>query len=224
MRDFVKTAAEWLGADGVSGGGAVSRALLDLIRDMDYIRMDLGNRARKYLSVLEYLDGATDALDVAGPTGAFKRVSLSLPWTTAPLGKLTGHMDGRYTFASIVGPNELIHSDQIRFGAFLVAPNTFYPSHWHAAEEIYMILSGTAQWNIADGEFLDRRAGEIFRHESWQKHATRTGPQPMLALWAWHGDIRPDQYGIEDDSTDNVAVDSDLFSVSLNNSPRLQTE
>lgn len=213
MRTFIEAAADWLEGWNVSAGMDVSRAMRDLV---ERLNPDARAVSRRPLAALDYLDQAMIAPDAAAIAVALKPVAESLPWTMAPSGKLTRHMEGRYTFTSLIGPNELIHSDTIRFGAFLVAPDTVYPSHWHAAEEIYMIVSGTARWNVDDCAYAEVPPGSIFRHKPWQPHATTTLSEPMLALWAWHGDIRTDQYGIETDEAEPDLSAAGLFSVSPN--------
>jgi mannose-6-phosphate isomerase-like protein (cupin superfamily) len=166
------------------------------------------------LAVLSFLDRAMDAADGAEWTQTLTPIARNLPWTAAPSAMLSRHMEGRHAFASLIGPGEFIPSDEIRFGAFLVAPETFYPSHWHAAEEIYLILSGTAEWQAGSAEFSDRPAGSCFRHDAWQPHALKTKAAPMLAIWAWLGDIRADRFVMETEAADAPADGADLFSVS----------
>jgi hypothetical protein len=42
-----------------------------------------------------------------------------------------------------------------------------------------------------------RTPGTLIRHASNERHAARTGAQPLLALWVWLGDLNFDSYGIE---------------------------
>lgn len=211
MRAFIEASADWLESGTVCDCAEISRIMRDLAPHT-------GRRVRPNacppVTALNYLDDALAMPGSAPIAAALKSVAWALPWTVAPAGKLTSKMEGRYTFASIIGPDELIHSDTIRFGAFLVAPDTVYPSHWHAAEEIYMIVSGTAHWNIEDHAYAEVQPGSVFRHRPWQAHATTTSSQPMLALWAWRGDIRADKYGIETDEVDPNLPAAGLFSVS----------
>lgn len=211
MRALIEESAGWLESKAVPDGAAISRIMRDLASHTEHQGRSYALRPR---TAVNYLDGAMAKADAAPIAEALRSIAWELPWTTAPAGKLTGKMEGRYTFASLIGPDELIHSDTIRFGAFLIAPDTVYPSHWHAAEEIYMIVSGTARWNVDDYAFAAVRPGSVFRHKPWQRHATITSSEPMLALWAWHGDIRTDQYGIETDTQDPDLSASGLFSVS----------
>lgn len=211
MRAFIDASADWLESGTASDCPEISRIMRDLAPHAERL---VRPSTWPSLTVLNYLDGAMTMADAAPIVEVFKSVAWGLPWTTAPPGKLTCKMEGRYTFASLIGPNELIHSDTIRFGAFLVAPDTVYPSHWHAAEEIYMIVSGTARWNVDDCAFAEVPPGSIFRHRPWQPHATITLSEPMLALWAWHGDIRADRYGIETDDANSNPSAAGLFSVS----------
>ncbi len=47
-----------------------------------------------------------------------------------------------------IGPDGRFFNSKIILGLFLLGPNTHYPAHAHPAEEFYLILSGTAKWQI----------------------------------------------------------------------------
>jgi hypothetical protein len=104
---------------------------------------------------------------------------------------------GRYSYCDIVGPEASIHAPDIGFGAYLQFPDTWYPLHWHAAEELYLPLSGTAKWTRDGVADRPARAGTLIRHASYERHATRTLSEPLLALWVWLGDLDFNSYGIE---------------------------
>jgi hypothetical protein len=73
-------------------------------------------------------------------------------------------------------------------GGFLsLGPNTFYQDHHHIAEEIYIPLTGGAEWRMADQPFRRQESGEVIHHASGVNHAMRTGDEPLLALYLWRG-------------------------------------
>ncbi len=70
-------------------------------------------------------------------------------------------------------------------GLLLLGPNTSYPAHRHEAEEIYLPLSGAADWRQGDAIWRKRPPGTLIGHCSEEIHAMRTGDEPLLALYLW---------------------------------------
>jgi mannose-6-phosphate isomerase-like protein (cupin superfamily) len=69
----------------------------------------------------------------------------------------------------------------------LLGPAAHYPSHAHRAEELYLVLSGTADWQRGDEPFAARRPGAVIIHASSEPHAMQTAQEPLLALYLWRG-------------------------------------
>jgi mannose-6-phosphate isomerase-like protein (cupin superfamily) len=103
---------------------------------------------------------------------------------------------GRYSYVELAGPKGMIASDVVSFGLYLQKSGTVYPSHWHEAVEHYLVLSGTADWQMDDAPYVKRLPGEAFVHGSNQRHATTTFDEPLLALWFWQGNIADSTYRI----------------------------
>jgi len=145
----------------------------------------------KHLSATLFMPGAHAF------TADINAVADHLPW-----GQLAAHpppgitATGR-TFCQIVGPEGLIKDDSFRMGVYFQAPDVFYSSHWHNAEEVYFVLSGTALWQKDKGRFAEMNPQTLIHHRPSQPHAMRTQNEPLLALWAWIGDIGFDSYEIE---------------------------
>jgi len=122
------------------------------------------------------------------PMNTFSRsIAYNVVWHEAKRG-VPDLFKGGYAFAEIIGKMGLKFSDTIRIGFFLQKPNTNYPLHAHDAEELYFILSGTADWQIEDKKF-EVSPGTIIHHETCEKHATITSKLPLFALWIWTGKI-----------------------------------
>ncbi len=92
-----------------------------------------------------------------------------------------------YGWSEIVGSVGPIQSDRIACGFLILGPATYYPSHRHAAEELYVPLSGTAAWQQGDTAWQEQAPGTPIHHRSEQPHAMRTGTSPLLALYVWRG-------------------------------------
>ena len=82
---------------------------------------------------------------------------------------------------------------QISCGVLVLGPDTFYPPHRHEAEEIYLPLAGTAEWQQGEdtASWRRRSPGTLIHHSSEEPHAMRTGEQPLLAMYLWRSaDLR----------------------------------
>jgi len=119
-----------------------------------------------------------------------------LPWTDRAFA-MPGKLAGGYAFVEIAGPEGSALCDDLRFGLYLQSPETLYPAHSHAAEERYHVVSGTAKWRKDDGDFLALAPGTSIHHAPWQRHATKTGHDALLALWVWTGNLDPGTYRID---------------------------
>ena len=116
-----------------------------------------------------------------------------LAWAEASC-DMPSSFSGNYCFVTIVGPEGMIADERFRFGVYLQMPETFYPAHRHAAEELYFPLSGTALWQKDDAEFEPVASGTLIHHTPCQSHATRTHNVPVLALWSWTGNLAFETY------------------------------
>ncbi len=145
-----------------------------------------------------YLDRALEAPGVDSLTRLLAPLAPALRWsdTSANMTMPEGFR-GRYSAAEIIGPNGTIAAADFRFGTYLQYPDTWYPLHHHAAEELYFILSGTAEWTRDGVDGQPEPPGTLFRHDPHERHATRTLGEPLLALWVWLGDIDSGSYRIE---------------------------
>jgi hypothetical protein len=100
-----------------------------------------------------------------------------------------GRLSDQIASAELVGPDGILKADSLRMGVFLQSPHTHYPSHSHAAEELYLVLAGTPLWQKDDGRFAPVSPGSAVRHLSYQRHAMKTAEDALLALWLWTGDL-----------------------------------
>ncbi len=117
----------------------------------------------------------------------------ALPWTEGTL-PMPASFRGRYMFTKLAGPDAPLRADGFYFGLYLQSPETFYPSHWHRAEEHYYVLSGSHDWQKGDGPFVRHPAGTLIHHRPDEPHAMRTGAGPLLAMWTWTGDLDAGSY------------------------------
>jgi hypothetical protein len=99
-----------------------------------------------------------------------------------------GYMDN-YAYAELIGPHGFFAGDDFLLGLLLLGPGLHYRDHHHAAPELYWLLTGPSEWRKGNGDFVMREAGETVWHEPQVVHATRTGANPLLAVWAWTRDV-----------------------------------
>ena len=122
-----------------------------------------------------------------------------LPWGTSPLtADKSGEVAACYSVATLMGPEGPVICPDHRLGLFYQQPNTYYPLHIHMADETYVILAGRAIWTAGD-DTRPRVPGDMIHHPSLMPHAFRTGPEGLLALWRWSGDIDPAKYDMVPD-------------------------
>jgi dimethylpropiothetin dethiomethylase len=153
-------------------------------------------------AVASHLAAALMAADAHDLVAALDRRPDALDWREVGWeSDMPAGFVGRYAFVELVGPDGMIRADGFRFGLYLQAPATFYPRHWHTAEELYFVLSGTAAWRQREAPARPQRPGTLIRHASDEPHTMQTLDEPLLAMWGWLGDLRVETYGIDKDGT-----------------------
>lgn len=133
----------------------------------------------------------------AGMAAAASAIGLTaahLDWREAPGESVPAHFRGKHAYVELAGPDGHFPATDFRCGIYLQAPDINYPSHAHAAEELYLIVSGTPLWKLDDDPWEAQCAGTLIRHHSDQPHAMETGETALLALWGWQGDIGFESY------------------------------
>lgn len=120
-----------------------------------------------------------------------------LHWKTPAFGHLPLGVSSKMAVCEVIGPDGMFPRADFRFGVLLQGAGVAYPSHRHAAAELYLILAGTADWQIGDGDFHAKAPGTFVRHGSMQPHAMRTADQAMIAIWVWVGDVAASTYTVD---------------------------
>ena len=93
----------------------------------------------------------------------------------------------RYGWTELIGTCGPIASDALAVGILVLGPETHYPAHAHAAEELYIPLAGIAAWMRGSEGYVDRPPGTVIHHAPWVPHAMRTSAEPLLAVYVWQG-------------------------------------
>ena len=115
--------------------------------------------------------------------------SADLSWRRPGFGKIPDAIASHMAVCEIIGPAGQIKHETVRAGFLFQAPDITYPRHSHAAEEIYLSLSGPVEWQVDEADWRLSFAGDFNHHFPPQPHAIRTGSTPLLTIWEWTGDI-----------------------------------
>lgn len=67
---------------------------------------------------------------------------------------------------------------------FELEPDTVFPEHYHASEQITMVLEGELTFDY-DGKSVALKAGDVIAIPSNRVHSARTGKAPCRAVDAW---------------------------------------
>ena len=96
-----------------------------------------------------------------------------------------------YGFVELIGKYGPFISDSIRSGIGVWGPNINYPIHKHQAEEIYLIMSGSAMFKVGEQPETLKVPEEVVFVESMTPHGFKTSDQPMVLFYLWQaGDLR----------------------------------
>ncbi len=96
-----------------------------------------------------------------------------------------------YGFAEVIGKLGPFVSTKVRSGIGVWGPGIDYPVHQHAAEEVYIVLGGSADFMLDGEPYKTRRAGDVVHVRSMRRHGFRTTKQPLAVFYIWQaGDLR----------------------------------
>lgn len=119
-----------------------------------------------------------------------------LHWRKAGFGKLPDGARQQLAVAELIGPDGMFHNQDVRIGLLIQRDGFHYPWHRHAAQEVYLVLKGTALWAVDDEDLSPRAPGSVILHASHQPHTMLTQKDPICALWGWVGDIAGSSYSL----------------------------
>jgi len=110
----------------------------------------------------------------------------SLAWRqTYAAADVPGEFLDRYGYSEFIGLQGAVPSERLAVGVLLLGPGVLYPRHRHEADELYVPLSGHAEWQQGDAPWRRVEPGRVLHHPSEAPHAMRTLNEPLLALYVW---------------------------------------
>jgi quercetin dioxygenase-like cupin family protein len=163
--------------------------VLALLDSVDFSRADekhLRASGHPVISQLQNL-AATESHDAI--LAAFLPHLDALPWrySYAPRADAPD-IGARMAWAELVGPIAPFKSRRVCLGLTAIGPGLLYPAHYHPAVETYLVLHGSARWT-ANGLTRQHPPGAFILHPANVIHAMKAGAEPLLAAYAWTGDV-----------------------------------
>ena len=163
-----------------------ARAALDKLFTRLETTAALGQPSGEHLPVTALFTAALAAVPrgLAPLAASLATLAPTLAWTTRKVVGPTASagFPEAHANAMLIGPGSLEPRDDVWIGLSLMAPNTRYPDHDHAPEEVYLVLSEGA-FLQGEPEWLPRKPGQTVYNTPGIRHAMRAGDQPFLALW-----------------------------------------
>ncbi|MFD1157242.1 dimethylsulfonioproprionate lyase family protein [Roseovarius aestuarii] len=99
----------------------------------------------------------------------------------------------RFGCYCVIGPEAPFISETMRAWMVYMPPNLHYTWHHHPAEEMYMVIAGSARFFRQDETPEVLSAGQVSQHQSNQPHAMETEGGAVLAYVIWRNqfDVPP---------------------------------
>lgn len=145
--------------------------------------------ARSYSHLLESALDLAEGFELADVARATRPAMGALPWHYHyPAHDGDEDLGANIAFAEFAGPMGSLHITHARLGFTLIGPETFYPMHAHPAVELYLVVAGHATWQVPGDARLVPPGGFVL-HRTGQPHAMQTHGEPLLAVYAWQGDL-----------------------------------
>jgi mannose-6-phosphate isomerase-like protein (cupin superfamily) len=149
-----------------------------------------------YLAAADFLGPASAATNAqtSALVATFERHKNRLRWEqsyTKEEDLVSDAMLAGYGFAEILGQRGPFVSDRIRAGIGIWGPDIVYPRHQHEAEEVYVVLAGSAAFKLGSGGETRHGVGDVIFVESNTPHGFRTTGQSLVVFYLWQaGDLR----------------------------------
>ena len=149
-----------------------------------------------YLTAADFLDAASASAHprIQALLAVFEHHKNRLHWEQSykkeedlvPDAMLAG-----YGFAEVIGRQGPFVSERIRAGIAIWGPEIVYPRHRHEAEEVYILLAGSAEFTVGASGKHTHGVGDVIYVESNTPHGFRTTGQSLVVYYLWQaGDLR----------------------------------
>lgn len=95
-----------------------------------------------------------------------------------------------YWHTALISPEknseETLVAKNLNLGMLQLKPGVTYPAHNHPANELYLVLSGFADWYVND-EQQHVTAGSVIKHRPYDVHGwiNTSTAEPLTVIWLW---------------------------------------
>jgi quercetin dioxygenase-like cupin family protein len=86
---------------------------------------------------------------------------------------------------TLVGEEPGVPLADVRMGLLTLDPGGYYPAHAHPAPEIYLVLSGAAEWTVGEETFCAEAGTAIYHAPNIPHRMVNNGQAPLQAVWWW---------------------------------------
>ena len=124
-------------------------------------------------------DTFIEAIAAAAPEAAWRQT-----YTQAEVGR--AYLD-EYGWVELLGPTGHFITDELRAFVGFWGPALQYPAHSHPASEIYLVLKGSARFEVHGWTPRDAGPGETVEIPGGATHAMKIGLQGLLVFALWKG-------------------------------------
>lgn len=166
--------------------------VLGLLGEVDFSRANAEHLRASGHPVIQQLQQAefkSGGEGVSAIFDAFLPLLDALPWRYSYEPRPDAPDIGeRMAWAELVGPIAPFSSRKVCLGLTAIGPGLLYPRHRHPAVESYWVVSGTAAWT-AEGITCRHPPGTLILHPANVIHAMQTYNEPLLAAYAWTGEV-----------------------------------
>ena len=122
-------------------------------------------------------------------------------------GTVGAEFEKGHAFTSLIGANAPLYAEDFDLGLFLIAPDTLYRDHNHAAPELYAPLTGPHLWRFGvDAPLIVKPAHEPVWNQPNAPHLTKSGPTPFLCIFCWAQDANAPAHVLQATDWDDLAA------------------
>ena len=185
LREVMLALSDLFAEEGRAGGDVASQCLREAADGPLGICSEAAQPAAK-----AWFGQAASAPDCHPIVRLLQAAGDAIVWTRsgARQNAIPGRYNDMFFTAYLMGHRSGVPCRKARAGLFMQTPNVLYPQRRHLAEETYFVLSGISDWQLGDGPFVTRCAGEFSHHPSNVLHSTRTLTSPLLTAWRLTGE------------------------------------